>query len=102
MLSPLILHLPPVRIKSTQKRTFATHPSRNPPSTHPATHNQLGFGLTVPVERVFLGFMQLFHVIDIGSTGSRGRTWGLPVYIRHRNSDAFYMPIYPSHYWVPQ
>ena len=30
----------------------------------------------------------LFYGIDTGSTGSRGRTWGLPTY--HLNSDAVY------------
>ena len=32
----------------------------------------------------------LFYVNDIGSTGSRGRTWGFPVYTLRLHSDAGY------------
>jgi len=32
----------------------------------------------------------LFYVNDIGSTGSRGRTWGFPVFTLRLNSDAGY------------
>ena len=32
----------------------------------------------------------LFYVNDIGSTGSRGRTWGFPVHTRRLHSDAGY------------
>jgi len=34
--------------------------------------------------------VSLFYVNDIGSTGSRGRTRGFPVYTLHLNSDAGY------------
>ena len=34
--------------------------------------------------------VSLFYVNDIGSTGSRGRTWGFPVYTLGLNSDAGY------------
>ena len=31
--------------------------------------------------------VSLFYVNDVGSTGSRGRTWGFPVYTFRLNSD---------------
>ena len=34
--------------------------------------------------------VSLFYVNDISSTGSRGRTWGFPVYTFRLNSDAGY------------
>jgi len=34
--------------------------------------------------------VSLFYVNDIGSTGSRGRTWGFPVFTLRLNSDAGY------------
>ena len=34
--------------------------------------------------------VSLFHVHDIGSTGSRGRNWGAPVYTFRLDSDAAY------------
>jgi hypothetical protein len=42
----------------------------------------------LPVEYLVQSlFTSLFYVIDTGSTGSRARTWGLPVYLSPR-SDA--------------
>jgi hypothetical protein len=35
----------------------------------------------------------LFYVIDIGATGSRGRTWEWPVYTLHPNPDAADLPL---------